>query len=61
MVLRRHWPGMTKMLAAITLLGAIGVIGSYVVCRADWTQEMFGPRWFIVFLPLMLFWAGAGW
>jgi hypothetical protein len=34
-------------------------MAGYIVLRVDWTQAMFGPRWFIVFLPLVLFWAGA--
>lgn len=59
LVLRRHWPAPIKLLAAATLLGSIAIVGIYVTSRADWKQAMFGPRWFIVFLPLMLFWAGA--
>jgi hypothetical protein len=59
LVLRRHWPGSTKMLAVATLAGAIAIIGAYVFAQADWSQAMFGPRWFIVFLPLLVFWAGA--
>ena len=59
MVLRRHWPSTTKAMACVTLFGGLAVVVTYMVLRADWTQAMFGPRWFIVFLPLMLFWAGA--
>ena len=58
LVLRRHWPTATKTMALVTLSGGAIVI---LVCvyNADWTQAMFGPRWFIVFMPLMLFWTGA--
>jgi hypothetical protein len=59
LVLRRHWPASTKVMAAATLAGAVGIMAGYIVLRVDWTQAMFGPRWFIVFLPLVLFWAGA--
>jgi len=59
LVLRRHWPASTKAMAAVTLAGAAIIVASYVFLRVDWTQAMFGPRWFIVFLPLLLFWAGA--
>jgi hypothetical protein len=59
LVLRRHWPAPTKVMAAATLLGGAAIITAYTLPRADWTQAMFGPRWFVVFLPLTLFWAGA--
>lgn len=59
LVLRRHWPASTKVMAAVTLAGAVGIVAAYIVLRVDWQQAMFGPRWFIVFLPLTLFWAGA--
>jgi hypothetical protein len=59
LVLRRHWPASTKMLAGATLAGAVAIVAVYVLARADWTQSMFGPRWFVVFLPLVMFWAGA--
>lgn len=59
LVLRRHWPASTKVMAAVTVVGAIAIMGAYIAPRVDWSQAMFGPRWFIVFLPLVLFWAGA--
>lgn len=59
MVLRRHWPASTKILAAATLAGAASVMLAYTVTAADWSQAMLGPRWFIVFLPLLTFWSGA--
>src|SRR6266700_1161386 len=53
LVLRRHWPASTKVMAAVTLIGAVGIMGGYIFLKVDWTQAMFGPRWFIVFLPLV--------
>ena len=58
-VLRQNWPPITKMLAAVTLLGGAAVVTTYIVMHANWAQAMFGPRWFIIFLPLVLFWSGA--
>jgi hypothetical protein len=59
LVLRRHWPASTKVMAGVTAAGAALIVCAYIVLRVDWGQAMFGPRWFIVFLPLTLFWAGA--
>jgi hypothetical protein len=58
-VLHRHWPAATKAFAVVTLGGAVAVVGVYVVLDPDWTQPMFATRWFIVFVPLLVFWAGA--
>jgi MFS family permease len=58
-VFRRHWPGTTKTLAIVTVAGAAIVILRYVWLPVDWRWAMFGVRWYIVFLPLLLFWAGA--
>jgi hypothetical protein len=59
LVLRRHWPASTKVMAAVTLAAGGAVIAASVIGRVNWGQSMFGPRWFIVFLPLTLFWSGA--
>jgi hypothetical protein len=59
LVLRRHWPASTKMMAGATVAGTVAIMGAYILLRVDWGQAMFGPRWFIVFLPLTLFWSGA--
>ena len=59
LVLRRHWPIATKTMAAVTLAGGGVIVVGFVLLRANWTAGMFGPRWSIVFLPLLLFWAGA--
>ncbi len=58
-VVRRNWPGATKGLALATLVGAAIVGLRYVIVPVDWRYAMFGVRWYVVFLPLVLFWAGA--
>lgn len=59
MVMHRHWPATTKWLAAATLAGALLIILAYAVGDTDWGEAMFATRFFVVFLPLTLFWAGA--
>jgi hypothetical protein len=59
MVMHRHWPGTTKVLAAATLMGALVVIGVYAGIRGDTREAMFATCWFVPFLPLTLFWSGA--
>jgi hypothetical protein len=59
MVMHRHWPSTTKVLAAGTLVGGGVIIVLYALRAVDWTQAMFGTRWFVVFLPLTVFWAGV--
>jgi hypothetical protein len=59
MVMHRHWPATTKVLAGATLLAALGIIIGYTLQRPDWSDAMFANRWFLVFMPLVLFWAGA--
>ncbi len=58
-VMHRHWPLSTKALAVATLLGSGIIITGCALWRSDWSQAMFGARWFIVFLPLLIFWGGA--
>ncbi len=58
-VLRRHWPIATKTLAVITVVAGVAIIGGYIVFDPDWRQPMFSVRWFVIFVPLLLFWAGA--
>ncbi|MFI5381903.1 MAG: hypothetical protein ACHRHE_21615 [Tepidisphaerales bacterium] len=58
-VLRRHWPAPTKTLAGVSVLSAILIVGVYGVLNPDWGQPMFAVRWFILFLPLLVFWSGA--
>jgi hypothetical protein len=59
-VLRRHWPLTTKMLAGITLAATVAVMARYVFAPVDWRWGMFAMRWFVLFLPMVVFWAG-GW
>lgn len=59
MVMHRHWPSTTKVLASATLVGAMVIILLYALRAIDWAQAMFGTRWFVVFLPLTVFWSGA--
>jgi len=58
-VMHRNWPATTKMLASITGGGAAAVIISYALTTADSRAAMFANQWFVVFLPLVLFWSGA--
>ena len=59
-VLRRHWPVATKALAAITLVGGATIIATQPLLQRDSAPSgAFGPRWFLLFLPLLLFWGGA--
>jgi len=59
MVTRRHWHLSTKVLASVTLGGSIAVLLLFALSQVDWRQAMFATRWFVIFLPLLLFWAGA--
>ena len=59
MVMHRHWPATTKVLATATLVGAAAIILAYALRATNWTRAMFGTRWFVVFLPLTVFWAGV--
>lgn len=59
MVMRRHWPVTIKVMACATMVAAVGIMIGYTVIQADWRDAMFANRWFLVFLPLILFWAGA--
>lgn len=59
MIMHRHWPATTKWLAVVSLAGGLAVILAYGVWRLDRADPMFAARWYVVFLPLVLFWAGA--
>ena len=59
LIMHRHWPAATKMLAGATLGGALAIILIYAICRTTTRDAMFATRWFVVFLPLTIFWAGA--
>jgi hypothetical protein len=58
-VMHRHWPSSTKTLAAATGVGALLIMCCYRYARIDWSAAMFSSQWFIVFMPLLLFWGGA--
>ena len=58
-VMHRHWPMFVKALAAATAIAAIAIISLHATVRSDWRDAMFATRWFILFLPLLLFWSGA--
>jgi hypothetical protein len=59
MVMHRHWPYTTKILASAAVAGASIVILAYGIARTEWKDAMFANRWFLVFLPMVLFWSGA--
>jgi hypothetical protein len=59
MVMHRHWPWTTKMLAIVTAGGALLLLILFTRKRPDWHGAMFATRWFVVFVPLVVFWAGA--
>ncbi len=59
MVMHRHWPWATKMLASVTIAGAVLLLVLFTLRRADWHGAMFASRWFVMFVPLIVFWTGA--
>ncbi len=62
MVMHRHWPTAAKVLAAVTIAGALFLVVLYsssFPAGAAWQGVPVAARWFIVFGPLTLFWAGA--
>jgi hypothetical protein len=58
-VVRRHWPPTTKMLALATAGGGLIIMLRYICLPIDFRWGMFGMRWYMLFLPFLLFWAGA--
>lgn len=58
-VMHRHWTVATKVFATATVGGTVVIIIGCVIWLVDWSDAMFAVRWFIVFTPLLLFWAGA--
>jgi hypothetical protein len=58
-VMHRHWPGTTKALAAGTAIAAVAVVAAFVNGSLDDAGLMFANRYFLVFLPMTVFWAGA--
>ena len=58
-VMHRHWPKTTKVLASATVLGGAVIVVFACTILLSGAGNMFGPQAFVVFLPLLLFWAGA--
>jgi hypothetical protein len=58
-VLHRHWPPYTKALAVVCFMAALMIVGVYITVNCNWDQPMISARWFIIFMPALLFWAGA--
>jgi hypothetical protein len=58
-IMHRHWPSSTKVLAAASVLGGAAIVVIFATIKTDWRDAMFATRWFIVFSPLLMFWAGA--
>lgn len=59
MVMHRHWPTTTKVFAGATLASGLAIVAGYTFVNPEWREAMFANRWFVVFLPLTLFWSGA--
>lgn len=58
-VMHRHWAVATKVFAVATVGGTVVIIIGCAIWLVDWSDAMFAVRWFVVFTPLLLFWAGA--
>jgi hypothetical protein len=58
-VMHRNWPSATKTLAAAAGVGALIIFGLHWGAQSDFSSAMFANRFFLVFSPLLLFWAGA--
>ena len=58
-IMHRHWPTATKVLAAATVAGAAVVVITFATATPARTGSMFAARWFVVFVPMLLFWSGA--
>ena len=58
-IMHRHWPTATKVMAAATVAGGSLVVVTFATATPAHTGSMFAARWFIVFLPLLLFWSGV--
>jgi hypothetical protein len=58
-VMHRHWPVTTKILAADSAIAMIIGVIAFCATRYGSASADFANRWLIVFLPFLLFWAGA--
>ncbi len=58
-VIHGHWPAATKALAAVTLAAALWLVISCLAPDVNWEQPMLSAKWFVIFLPLLMFWSGV--
>jgi len=58
-IMHRHWPSVLKVLAGATGIGTLVLICIFALLRTARLEPMFGAPAFAVFLPLLIFWAGA--
>jgi hypothetical protein len=58
-VMHRHWLASTKTLAVVTVAGSLTIVVGCAARHVHWATAMFAAKWFIPFLPLLLFWSGA--
>jgi hypothetical protein len=58
-VMHRHWPTPVKLMAGAALVGGAVILIGVSLTRVDWNGAMFANRFLVVFLPLLMFWAGA--
>jgi len=58
-IMHRHWPTATKVMAAATLAGGAFIVITFATVTPARTGSMFAARWFVVFLPMLLFWSGV--
>ncbi|MGC4030903.1 MAG: hypothetical protein QM754_04035 [Tepidisphaeraceae bacterium] len=59
LIVRRHWTGSVKAMAAFTLLSLAGAIIYKMSVRPDWINTGFAAPRLAVFSPALLMWAGA--
>ncbi len=58
-VMHRHWPQTTKLLAGSCGIAALAILVGCCLVTRNGPGSMFASRWFIVFMPILLFWCGA--
>ncbi len=58
-VMHRHWPATTKILAGATATAAVVILVAYCLATKVGAGSMFAARYFVVFIPLLIFWSGA--
>ncbi|MGA2583039.1 MAG: hypothetical protein ABSG31_07155 [Tepidisphaeraceae bacterium] len=58
-VMHRHWPVSIKALAAASAAAILLGLLAFVPIRQGTATAGFANRWLMVFLPILLFWAGA--